>query len=352
MSQETNTQPATNATTGTLHQPTPAAAPRSIAAASSPAATSSTPATGAAQVTPSLNTIQANLTNLLRAPASATHSAQIAAALAPHMTQIMNLAKQGTLTESQMAQLKTLAGIVAPAGQQSAAGANAARPAATNAPPRPAGTPQPATTAQTTTAKPATTTTAATQYPTTQQSWNRPMPVLANQILPQYTPTSYPAQPGPAPVPRRVLRELVYGFEPDVKVDEDAEQASNPFNGGVPRQLISLLPQFLLQAADDFIDSVTQFACRVAKHRGSDTLEVKDLQLHLERNYDLHIPGFATDDTRNTTATAAQTSIASAISKPIAPLPAARKSRHRATDPAALRASRLAAVRDAASRPG
>ncbi|KAG8734637.1 hypothetical protein FRC12_018439 [Ceratobasidium sp. 428] len=141
MSQETNTQPTTNAATGTLHQPTPAATPRPIAAAITPAATTSTPTTGNAQVTPTLNTIQANLSNLLRAPASATHSAQIAAALAPHMTQIMNLAKQGTLTESQMAQLKTLAGIVAPAVQQNAA-ANAARPAATNAPPRPAGTPQ------------------------------------------------------------------------------------------------------------------------------------------------------------------------------------------------------------------
>ncbi|KAF8609271.1 hypothetical protein BDV93DRAFT_432186, partial [Ceratobasidium sp. AG-I] len=64
---------------------------------------------------------------------------------------------------------------------------------------------------------------------------------------------------------RRALRELVYGFEPDVRVEADAEQAS----------------LFLLQAADDFIDSITQFACRVAKHRGSDTLEVKDLQLHL-----------------------------------------------------------------------
>lgn len=333
MSQETSTagdQPATTAPAGTLYQPTPSTAPRPIAAAG----TATTPAASTTQ--PSLNTIQANLSSLLRTPASATHSAQIAAALAPHMTQIMNLAKQGTLTESQMAQLKTLAGIVAPGGQQATAAANAARPAAANAPPRPAGTPQPAaatTSAQTTAPKPAGTT---TQYPAAQQSWTRPVPVLANQILPQYTPTSYPSQstaiPGPAPTPRRVLRELVYGFEPDVKVDADAEQ-------------------FLLQAADDFIDSITQFACRVAKHRGSDTLEVKDLQLHLERNYDLHIPGFATDDTRHATATAAQASIASAVSKPIAPLPATRKSRHRATDPAALRASRLAAVRDAASRP-
>jgi hypothetical protein len=53
------------------------------------------------------------------------------------------------------------------------------------------------------------------------------MPVLANQLLAQYTPTSYPSQPGPAPVPRRVLRELVYGFEPDVRVDADAEQVSS-----------------------------------------------------------------------------------------------------------------------------
>ncbi|KAB5594021.1 Transcription initiation factor TFIID subunit 12 [Ceratobasidium theobromae] len=338
MSQETsNTSeqaPATNAG-GTLYQPTPSTTQRPATAA--PAATPA-PATSAAasNAQPTLNTIQANLSNLLKTPASATHSAQIAAALAPHMTQIMNLAKQGTLTESQMAQLKTLAGIVAPGGQQAAAASSAARPA-TTAPPKPAGTPQPATTTTTPAAapKPAVATpatTTATTFPAAQQSWNRPVPVLTNQILPQYAATQYATQTGPAPVPRRVLRELVYGFESDVKVDADAEQ-------------------FLLQAADDFIESVTQFACRVAKHRGSDTLEVKDLQLHLERNYDLHIPGFGTDETRHAAATAAQASISTTISKPIAPLPAARKSRHRATDPAALRASRLAAVRDAASRP-
>ncbi|KAJ1311307.1 hypothetical protein OPQ81_009803 [Rhizoctonia solani] len=319
---------------GTLYQPTPTAASRPVA----PTASTTTPAPGAAasNVQPTLNSIQANLSNLLKTPASATHSAQIAAALAPHMTQIMNLAKQGTLTESQMAQLKTLAGIVAPGGQQAAAAASTQRPAAT-APPRPVGTPQPtapAATAQTA-AKPATTP-AATYAAATQQSWSRPVPVLSGQLLPQYAataPTYATAAPtGPAPVPRRSLKDLVYGFESDVRVDPDAEQ-------------------FLLQAADDFIESVTQFACRVAKHRGSDTLEVKDLQLHLEKNYDLHIPGFATDETRHATATAAQASVTNAISKPIAPLPAARKSRHRATDPATLRASRLAAVRDAASRP-
>ncbi|KAF8707400.1 Transcription initiation factor TFIID subunit A, partial [Rhizoctonia solani] len=315
---------------GTLYQPTPTAASRPAATTNTVGTTSTAntatpvPAAAASNVQPTLNTIQANLSNLLKTPASATHSAQIAAALAPHMTQIMNLAKQGTLTESQMAQLKTLAGIVAPGNQQPTPAATTPRPL-TTAPPRPAGTPQPtaapATMAQTA-AKPAATTPAATYPPATQQSWSRPVPVLSGQLLPQYAATApayAPAAPtGPAPVPRRPLKDLVYGFESDVRVDPDAEQ-------------------FLLQAADDFIESVTQFACRVAKHR--------------EKNYDLHIPGFATDETRHAAATAAQASVTNAISKPIAPLPAARKSRHRATDPATLRASRLAAVRDAASRP-
>ena len=36
-----------------------------------------------------------------------------------------------------------------------------------------------------------------------------------------------------------------------------------------------------LDIAGELIDSVTNFGYRLAKHRGGDTLEVRDLQLHL-----------------------------------------------------------------------
>jgi hypothetical protein len=48
--------------------------------------------------------------------------------------------------------------------------------------------------------------------------------------------------------------------------------------------------------ADDFIENIINSSCQLAKHRKSNILEVKDVQFHLERNFNLWIPGFSTDD--------------------------------------------------------
>ena len=54
--------------------------------------------------------------------------------------------------------------------------------------------------------------------------------------------------------------------------------------------------QILLQIADDFIDNVITSSCQIAKHRKSNILETKDVQFHLERNWNIWIPGFSSDE--------------------------------------------------------
>jgi len=83
--------------------------------------------------------------------------------------------------------------------------------------------------------------------------------------------------PGDASM-RRSIQDLVLSIDPTIKIEPEVED-------------------LLLDIADEFIDSVTNFGCRLAKHRGGDTLEVRDLQLHLERNHNIRIPGFASDMT-------------------------------------------------------
>ena len=60
------------------------------------------------------------------------------------------------------------------------------------------------------------------------------------------------------------LQDLVREVDPNVHPDEDVEE-------------------LLLQLAEDFIDDVVNTSCKFAKHRNSSMLEVKDVQLSLEK---------------------------------------------------------------------
>jgi hypothetical protein len=62
--------------------------------------------------------------------------------------------------------------------------------------------------------------------------------------------------------------------------------------------LILMVWQSVLQLADDFVDNVISNACKLSKLRESPQLDIRDIQLVLERNYNIRIPGYASDEVR------------------------------------------------------
>ncbi|KAI9152954.1 hypothetical protein LWI28_003557 [Acer negundo] len=76
---------------------------------------------------------------------------------------------------------------------------------------------------------------------------------------------------------KRSISELVNQIDPSERLDPEVED-------------------ILVDIAEDFVDSITTFGCSLAKHRKSDTLEAKDVLLHLERNWNMTLPGFGGDE--------------------------------------------------------
>ncbi|KAF2273942.1 uncharacterized protein EI97DRAFT_382349 [Westerdykella ornata] len=78
------------------------------------------------------------------------------------------------------------------------------------------------------------------------------------------------------------------------KLDELVRQVT----GGSEDALTPEVEEAMLQLADDFVDTVITSACKLAKLRESPNLEIRDLQVVLERNYNIRIPGYASDEVR------------------------------------------------------
>ncbi|KAH9270343.1 hypothetical protein BASA83_007500 [Batrachochytrium salamandrivorans] len=78
---------------------------------------------------------------------------------------------------------------------------------------------------------------------------------------------------------KRQLPTLVSQIDPDYKFDVE-------------------MGQFFLSIADNFIERVAYRACKAAKHRVATRMDVQDVQLELERNWNLRIPGYTSESVR------------------------------------------------------
>ncbi|CAK1367267.1 unnamed protein product [Cercospora beticola] len=56
--------------------------------------------------------------------------------------------------------------------------------------------------------------------------------------------------------------------------------------------------EVMLELADDFTDSVLGDACKLAKMRPNQTLDIRDIQIVLERKYGIRIPGYSLEEAR------------------------------------------------------
>ncbi|TVY39663.1 Transcription initiation factor TFIID subunit [Lachnellula occidentalis] len=130
-----------------------------------------------------------------------------------------------------------------------------------------------------------------------------PQPVAINQSRPTFS--GGPSNSGSGVMAQPVLPKTPgFNMASDdnrvlsrKKLDELVKQVTGGGQGDGP----SLMPEVeesMLTVADSFVDQVLHNACKMAKERGSKVLEIRDIQLTLERNYNIRIPGYASDEIR------------------------------------------------------
>ncbi|KFA51115.1 hypothetical protein S40293_04743 [Stachybotrys chartarum IBT 40293] len=83
------------------------------------------------------------------------------------------------------------------------------------------------------------------------------------------------------------------------KLDELVRQVCGGSADGPDGNLLTPdVEENVLSLADSFLDNVLHAACKNAKERGSKVLEIRDIQLILERAYNIRVPGYSSDELR------------------------------------------------------
>jgi len=78
---------------------------------------------------------------------------------------------------------------------------------------------------------------------------------------------------------KKRLQDLVNEIDPNMQLDDDLEE-------------------MLMKVLSDFVDDAVLSGCTLAQHRKSNTLDVKDIKLHLDKQWNIFVPGFGNDESK------------------------------------------------------
>ncbi|KAJ3029053.1 UNVERIFIED_CONTAM: hypothetical protein HDU68_000266 [Siphonaria sp. JEL0065] len=77
-------------------------------------------------------------------------------------------------------------------------------------------------------------------------------------------------------IPLETIRKLASLVDPREKLDADVEM-------------------MIADMAADFVKDATAQACKLARHRGSDTIDMEDVMLPIDMKWKIRVPGFNQD---------------------------------------------------------
>ncbi|TPX34352.1 hypothetical protein SmJEL517_g03024 [Synchytrium microbalum] len=111
-----------------------------------------------------------------------------------------------------------------------------------------------------------------------QQQMQPPISKSLQPFIPQPHPNRVPEVPADPTqlVSKQKIQYLLSQIDADMKIDDPT-------------------CEMLIEVAHEFVQEITELSSRLAHHRESDTLEVKDAAKIAERFYDIRIPGFNDD---------------------------------------------------------